>query len=116
MTIERVSFNLSNTINDLARIMTFRTNRKGISFSAKISPDVPLLLIGDPGKLRQILMNLLTNALKFTYEGKIELTVTVDTTTKNQVKLRFAVRDTGIGIASEDIERILDAYHQLITE
>jgi two-component system sensor histidine kinase/response regulator len=112
MAIERVSFNLSNTINDLARIMTFRTNRKGISFSAKISPDVPLLLIGDPGKLRQILMNLLTNALKFTYEGKIELTVTVDTTTKNQVKLRFAVRDTGIGIAPEKKKLIFEPFTQ----
>ena len=112
MTIERISFNLSNTIDDLTRIMTFRSNRKGIAFSAKISPDVPLLLIGDPGKLRQILMNLLTNALKFTYEGKIELTVTVATTTKNQVKLRFTVSDTGIGIASEKKKLIFEPFTQ----
>jgi two-component system, sensor histidine kinase and response regulator len=112
MAIEQISFNLLNTLDDLTRIMTIRTNRKGLGFSAKISPDVPSHLIGDPGKLRQILMNLLTNALKFTHEGKIELIVSVDNPIENQVKLRFIVGDTGIGIAPEKKELIFEPFTQ----
>lgn len=116
MTIEHVVFDLNNTLNDLIHIMKIRTNQKGLDFSAWISPDVPLYLKGDPGKLRQILTNMLTNAIKFTHKGKIELSVTPDKTPdktiKNQVKLRFAVKDTGIGIPSEKKKLIFEPFTQ----
>ena len=116
MTIEQVAFDLKNTLNDLMGIMKIRTSQKGLDFSAWISPEVPLYLKGDPGKLRQILTNMLTNALKFTHEGKIELSVTwdkiLDKTMQNQVKLRFAVKDTGIGIAPEKKNLIFEPFTQ----
>jgi PAS domain S-box-containing protein len=116
MTIEHVAFDLKNTLNDLTHIMKIRTNQKGLNFSSWISSDVPLYLKGDPGKLRQILTNMLTNALKFTHEGKIELSVTsdkiLDKTIKNQVKLRFTVKDTGIGIPSEKKKLIFEPFTQ----
>lgn len=112
MTIEKVPFDLRNTLDDLTRIMTLRTERKGLTFHCSIASDVPSRLSGDPGKLRQILMNLLTNALKFTHTGRIELTVTLEQLHQKQAKLRFAIKDTGIGIASEKKNLIFEPFTQ----
>jgi len=110
--IEQVSFDLRIMIEDLSRVMHMRTNRKGLTFSASIAPHVPAHLLGDPGRLRQILMNLLTNALKFTHAGQIELAVTLVQTLENKVKLSFSLKDTGIGIAPEKQALIFEPFTQ----
>ncbi len=110
--IEQVPFDLNHTLEDLSRIMSLRTERKGLIFKWQASPKVPGRILGDPGKLRQILMNLFTNALKFTHTGKIELKVDVDRLTSSRATLRFEVIDTGIGIAHEKRELIFEPFTQ----
>ncbi len=110
--IENVPFDLDHTIEDLSRIMCLRTERKGLRFMSHIASNVPRRILGDPGKLRQILMNLFTNSLKFTHTGKIELRVDVSELASNQATLRFEVIDTGIGIASDKKELIFEPFTQ----
>jgi PAS domain S-box-containing protein len=96
--LEYLDFDLHTMLDDVASALAFRAHGKGLEFICSAAPDVPAFLSGDPGRLRQVLLNLAGNALKFTHEGEVAVRVTLDAESETGVVLRFSVRDTGIGI------------------
>jgi len=103
--LEEINFNLLLTLEDFAEIMAVKAEEKGIEFFCATAPDIPGILMGDPGRLRQILVNLAGNAIKFTSKGEVLVSATLVAEAEN-VLIRFSVKDTGIGI-SEDKQSIL---------
>ncbi|MSV30463.1 MAG: response regulator [Bryobacterales bacterium] len=113
MTIEAVPFNLREIVNQLSRTAKVEAGRRGLTIEAAIAPEVPHALIGDPGRLRQILVNLIGNALKFTPSGSIALSVRLsDPPGSSSACLHFTVTDTGIGIEREKLQVIFEAFSQ----
>ena len=113
MELELLDFNLQTALDDLYAILEVQAVRQSNKLVFRIDPDVPLRLCGDVGRIRQILINLIGNAIKFTENGEIVLTATVAGQRKNQVVLRFSVQDSGIGIEPEHLNHIFDAFRQL---
>ncbi len=109
---EKTQFNLSNFLDDIARSYSFRSKAKQLSFDVNKSGDLPKEVIGDPVRLNQILSNLLSNALKFTNQGGIGITVKELNRIGNQSKIEFAVSDTGIGIARDKHISIFESFTQ----
>jgi two-component system, sensor histidine kinase RpfC len=106
-------FKLAELLDPIQRMLQPAATGKGIAFDIRTGPGVPADLVGDSGHLRQILVNLISNAIKFTAEGSV--TVNIDrlaTRADGRVELRFAVRDTGIGIAPQAQLRIFEAFEQ----
>jgi len=112
LTLERVPFSVRDTIEDSVRLLAPRADQKGLELSCRIAPDVPPSLIGDPGRLRQVLLNLVGNAVKFTNQGEVSVDVTVSERRDRDVLLRCTVRDTGIGIPEEKRWEIFGAFVQ----
>jgi len=110
--IEEADFSLRELLTDLMEMFSDRVQEKGIRLEAATDNDVPDLLRGDQLRLRQILVNLLGNALKFTSAGKIAIRVSKLPPTTDRIMLRFSVRDTGAGIAPERIARIFERFEQ----
>jgi len=117
--LERVSFDLHDVINRVVDTMALRANQKQIELAARVAPGVPAQVLGDPLRLRQILINLLGNAIKFTARGEIVLTLEPaphranrQPVGANAVVLQFSVADTGIGIAADQIESIFSPFTQ----
>lgn len=112
LTIENIEFNIRNTIENAMAFLTPKADQKGIELNAMIKEGVPEEVVGDPARLSQVLTNLISNAVKFTEKG--EILVTVDCIEEeNQIAvLNFEVKDTGIGIRSEDINRIFKSFDQ----
>ncbi|CAN5137121.1 ATP-binding protein [soil metagenome] len=106
-------FNLDDVVNRLQRMVLPVANEKGLVLSARIDEDVPLRLHGDGAHLTQILLNLVTNAVKFTEHGSVALRVVMGGAESGRLRLRFSVRDSGIGIPEEDKERIFQAFEQV---
>lgn len=112
-TLETIPFDLGYMIEDMTRSFAHRAMQKGLEFISFISPDVPRLLVGDPGRLRQILTNLIGNAIKFTSRGEIFVKMNMLKDLGESVKLRFLVKDTGIGIPSDKKPTIFDSFTQV---
>ncbi len=119
ITLDESSFDLIDLVESVAAMLKQRTEVKGLSFSLEIAPDVPQYVITDGKKLRQVLLNLLGNAIKFTHEGGVMLRVRVGTGKWGQASgekpsqsLCFEVKDTGVGIASHELDTIFDAFMQ----
>lgn len=110
--LELAEFDLSSTIDNVIELVASQAYEQGIELASFIAPNVPLGLVGDAGRLGQILLNLIGNALKFTQEGGVDLEVTVDAENDDEVLLLFAVRDTGIGISREARERLFEKFTQ----
>ncbi len=106
-------FNLRDVIEDVSDIMHELTSKKNIELVVDIDPDVPVKLVSDPMRLRQIVINLAFNALKFTEDGEIIIRVELSSLDKSHVELLFHVRDTGIGIAPEHIDSLFDSFTQV---
>lgn len=111
MTIESVDFDLRHDLSDALALMDTRAKQKDIDFQAKIDDDVPLYLKGDPTRLRQILMNLLGNAIKFTTEGQVDLYIR-RTSQIEQTTIEFEIQDTGIGMSAEVLGRLFQKFQQ----
>ncbi len=113
-----IDFSLRQELDATVGTLALRAGAKGLELACRIDPSIPDALIGDPGRLRQVLVNLLGNALKFTEHGEIVLEVTPETSAPNangedsDVRLHFAVRDTGIGIPQDKQDRIFKAFEQ----
>ncbi len=110
--LEFIDFDLRATMEDTCEILALRAQEKGLEFTCLIDPEVPSLLQGDPGHLRQIIVNLVGNAIKFTTEGEIAVQVNVEHETELLAALLFQVTDTGIGIAEERLELLFDPFIQ----
>lgn len=112
MTLEAVEFDLYAIINELGSMVKVEAQRKGLDFRYAIQPDVPHYLRGDTTKLKQVILNLLSNGVKFTDEGKLEVVVEALRIDGHQAQLRFNVYDTGIGIPGEQIEQLFEVFTQ----
>jgi len=110
--VEEIPFNLYHTIESLASVLAIRADKKGLELISYLSPDVPALMTGDPGRLRQILMNLAGNALKFTHEGEVFIKGEKLKEDQGQILLKFSVKDTGIGIPKDKQAKIFESFSQ----
>ncbi len=111
--LETIDFDLRLMLEDLTELLSIRSAEKGIELSCLIEPLVPTRLIGDPGRLRQIIMNLAGNALKFTHQGEVAIRVVLIEAKDESVTLRVSIRDTGIGIPMEKIPILFSAFTQV---
>ena len=109
---ESIEFELNKLINVIIESFKITAKNKGIELHTQINDGVPNSLIGDPARLTQILNNLFSNALKFTEEGKVSLTVSTMEDLSESVRLQFAISDTGIGIEEERVNTIFDSFTQ----
>ena len=110
--LERLRFDLFVMLDDFAAGMAVRAHQKGLEFVCAPDPDVPSRLLGDPGRLRQILTNLVSNAIKFTSKGEVVVRVSLEEEIEQSALLRFSVRDTGIGVPDEIKESIFEKFIQ----
>ena len=113
---EQTQFNLSDFLDEIMRSYSFRSKAKNLSFDIKKANNLPVEVIGDPIRLNQILSNLLSNALKFTNYGSIQVFVKELSRADNQTKLEFTVTDTGIGIPHDKHSLIFDSFTQASTD
>jgi two-component system, sensor histidine kinase and response regulator len=113
--LDHTEFNLHEMLGDTMKTLAVRASHKDLELAFHVATDVPAALVGDPGRLRQIVMNLVGNAVKFTERGEIVLDVACRTKDAETVELLFLVRDTGIGIPKDKIERIFQAFEQADT-
>ena len=113
MTIERVPMSLSALLDECLKPLGVRAFAQGLELLYRVAPSVPDDLVGDPGRLRQVLINLVGNAIKFTQSGQISVEVVVGEGTRpDELNLEFSVRDTGIGIPAEQQEAIFHPFSQ----
>jgi signal transduction histidine kinase/CheY-like chemotaxis protein len=112
--LEPAGFSLRAALGDTLRVLSMRAHMKGLELAGHVQPDVPDALIGDAGRLRQVLLNLIGNAIKFTEKGEVVVRVEADGNqpSNGQIGLRFEVRDTGIGISPDKQKRIFEAFEQ----
>ncbi len=110
--LEHTEFDLREVVGDAAKVLALRASEKGLELACHIAAEAPDLLLGDPGRLRQVLLNVLGNAVKFTDTGEVVLHVDVEHVAPSRVMLRFAVTDTGIGIPGEKQRHIFQAFTQ----
>ncbi len=110
--LEEVPFNLGDILGNITNVVGMQAEKKGLEFLFHIEPDVPYELIGDPLRLGQILMNLAGNAVKFTEHGEIIISVVKEKVQDRNLTLRFTVRDSGIGLAQEQLENLFSAFSQ----
>jgi PAS domain S-box-containing protein len=105
-------FDLQDTLSNTMRALASRADEKGLELTWETLPDVSARLVGDPGRLRQILVNLVGNAIKFTERGEVDLRVEIESQGEDWTALHFCVTDTGIGIPREKQQRIFEAFMQ----
>ncbi|NTV69169.1 MAG: response regulator [Azonexaceae bacterium] len=110
--IENIDFDLPDVINDAIQPLALNSKKVHLQVSATVQEDVPRRLRGDPLRIRQVLLNLLGNAIKFTDQGEVELTVSSESLPRGLARLHFSVRDTGVGIPLEKQAHIFEAFAQ----
>jgi signal transduction histidine kinase/DNA-binding response OmpR family regulator len=110
--LESIEFDLRASMMPIIKTLALRACQKGVELTCDIRPEVPEKALGDPSRLRQVIINLIGNAIKFTDKGEVGLKVAVESKKQDRVRLHFVVRDTGIGIAPEKQEVIFEAFSQ----
>ncbi len=112
MDLSPISFSLRGCLNEAVGTLTVNAEQKGLRLLLNVSPEVPDVVVGDPTRLRQVLLNLLNNAIKFTDAGTIETNASVYDRQGATLNLHFSVHDTGVGIPAGKIEAIFEAFRQ----
>ena len=112
LSLESIPFSLRDTVADTVGTMSVRAREQGITLKADIDPDLPHGFVGDPGRLRQILFNLIGNAVKFTHVGGVTVRVSAVAADDPNYTVRFEVQDTGIGVPEERLDAIFEAFSQ----
>jgi two-component system, sensor histidine kinase and response regulator len=110
--LESIPFDLRESLGETMKGLSFRAHQKKIELIYDVRPEVPETLLGDPGRIRQVLINLVGNAIKFTDRGEISVTVGEQSEGLNATRLHFAVKDSGVGVPTEKQERIFEAFSQ----
>jgi two-component system, sensor histidine kinase and response regulator len=110
--LDPIPFNLPETVEETLRSLAFRAHEKGLELACDIATDVPTFVVGDPVRIRQIILNLVNNAIKFTASGEVELRLERQPTESAGCGLHFIVRDTGIGIPKDKQQAIFEAFSQ----
>ena len=112
LSVEQIDFSLHSVVSETCRALALRASQKGLELYYDVAPDVPSVLRGDPTRLRQILVNLIGNAIKFTEHGEVEVRVRCVQRNGGAASIEFLVRDTGCGIAPDKLEAIFGAFSQ----
>ena len=115
LTMERTEFHLDVVLDNLSNVVSQRAHEKNLEFLVAVQQEMPPILVGDPLRLGQVLINLVNNAVKFTERGEIVVEAKLEEWISDRVKLKFAVRDTGIGMTPEQIARLFQAFSQADT-
>jgi len=110
--LEQMDFDIRNNLEPTLKALAVRAHEKPMDLNCHIAPDVPRILVGDPGRLRQVVINLVGNAVKFTERGEVTLGVQLESREGDSVCLHFSVSDTGIGISPDKQSAIFDAFTQ----
>jgi signal transduction histidine kinase len=110
--LEKIAFSLIDCIEGALKTIRFRANEKGLQLTCDIGAEVPSAVRGDPGRLRQVLLNLVGNAIKFTDEGEVGVKVLADVIEEKAVKFHFVVSDSGVGIAPDKADMIFESFNQ----
>ena len=113
MEILPVQYDLSSMINDLVNLIASRAEDKGLELEINVDSSIPSLLIGDEVRLKQVVTNLLTNAVKYTEAGKVALSISYEKNDENSITLHFEVSDTGIGIKEEDLAKLYSPFERI---
>lgn len=113
MVIAPEEYYISSVVHDLLNVVEVRVKDKPVKLLAKVQDSIPRKLYGDSGRIRQILLNIMGNATKFTHEGSVTLEVSWQAGDEKHGRLYFSVRDTGIGIKKENLEKLFDAFEQV---
>ncbi len=106
-------YELGDMLSDVKEIISLRAGENHLKFNMHVNPDIPSELFGDQGRIRQILLNLLNNAVKYTNEGEVGLRVEFESIDQSEIILKFLVSDTGIGIKEEDLPDLFEAFVQV---
>jgi len=115
MELEQVDFGLQECIGKAIRVLTLRAEEKSLELACRIAPEIPDRLIGDPGRLRQVIVNLVGNALKFTEQGEVVVNVNSEERTPQKIRLRVSVKDTGMGIPADRQKQVFESFSQADT-
>ncbi|MBN1595967.1 response regulator [candidate division FCPU426 bacterium] len=115
LTLEEIDFDLRTVVETATETLATRASEKNLDLACRITPCTPTALIGDPGRLRQVLLNLLGNAIKFTMQGEVSLTVDTASENEKSAELVFTVKDTGIGIPEDKHKMIFEIFTQADT-
>ncbi len=111
--LESIEFNIRETIEKAIDLLAIKAEEKGLELNGLISVDIPDVLVGDPSRIRQIVINLVNNALKFTYDGEIFVNADLVVETATQVQLKVSIQDTGIGIPQDRLDRLFKSFSQV---
>jgi len=112
LVLDKVPFDFRDTVEDAVRLLAPRAHEKGLELACRILPDVPASLLGDPGRLRQVIVNLVGNAIKFTEHGEVVVDIALERIVADEAVLQFTVSDTGIGVPSDKQWQIFGAFVQ----
>jgi two-component system, sensor histidine kinase and response regulator len=111
--LERISFDLRNLLETAAEIMALKAQQKGLEFILALDFDLPTELVGDPGRIRQVVNNLWSNALKFTESGEVSTHISLVKRTETTAVLKFEITDTGIGVPADKMDRLFKSFSQV---
>ncbi|QDV85045.1 hybrid sensor histidine kinase/response regulator [Planctomycetes bacterium TBK1r] len=111
--LESIAFDLRDTVERTARSLGHHAADKGLELACRVDPDAPQVIVSDPGRLRQIIVNLVGNAMKFTEAGEVVVAVDLEDRSETHAQLHFSVRDTGIGIPKEKQDSIFESFSQV---
>jgi PAS domain S-box-containing protein len=112
LAIDAIPFDLRTTVEDAADLVAVKAHEKGLRLTCVVDPEVPSLVVGDPGRIRQVLLNLAGNAVKFTERGEVVIRAALDREDETSAVVRFFVTDTGIGIARAHVPRLFQLFTQ----
>jgi signal transduction histidine kinase len=110
-----VEFNMRETLDGTVTLLTPAAKERGLGLFSLVAADVPVMLCGDPGRLRQIIVNLAGNAIRFTEKGEVRIKVEIEEENDTTVRLRFEIRDTGIGISNKHLAEIFSPFVQAVS-
>ncbi|MDH3471308.1 MAG: ATP-binding protein, partial [Acidimicrobiia bacterium] len=112
LSLDSVGFDLAHMVRDTIKTLDLAATEKGLTTSYSVDPEVQAVVVGDPGRIRQVLVNLVANAVKFTHDGGVAVSVSVESVSSTRAVIRFAVEDTGIGMSQEQANAVFRPFEQ----